>query len=167
MEGSRSSDSGGRGRGSGGLGASTCSVRPVPRVVEGHPVGCSTSLPRRALGTFKRPPRSGKGCSYRGCTGSYWSSRLGWCRSIPLPCPRDALERSQRPKALAAAMLPWRDGLFSAWVAFRADLPLLTPPRPGEGILWCFWLGFFWLGVDTVLLLPKPNKPWICKQKLR
>lgn len=140
---SHSSGSRGRGRGSGlwALGASTCSVPPVPcsrsRVVEGCPVGCSTSLPHRALRTFKRPPRSGKGMQLQGlCWRSF---RLGWCRSSPLPCPRDALERSQRPKALAAAMLPWHDGLFSAWVAFWADLPLLTARFPGEGILWCLW----------------------------
>lgn len=129
-----------------GGGSSTCSIPPVlcsrSWVVEGCLVGCSTSLPHRALRTFKRPPRSGKGCSYRGCVGSYWSFRLGWCRSIPLPCPRDALERSQRPKVLAAVVLPWHDDLFSAWVAFCAGLPLLNPCFPGEGILWCLWQGF-------------------------
>lgn len=136
MESSPSSDSGGRGQGSGGLGASTCSVPPchgwsraaAPPCLEGH---------------LKGHPGQGRGCSYRGYAGSCWSFRLGWCRSIPLPCPGDALERRQRLKALAAVMLPWHDGLFSAWVAFSADLPFLTPRYPGEGILWCLWHAFF------------------------
>lgn len=37
-----------------------------------------------------------------------------------------------RPKALAAAMLQWHDGLFSAWVTFFADLLLLKPRYPGK-----------------------------------
>lgn len=141
MESSHSSGGGGRGQGSGGVGASTCSVPPVPRS-RSPGRGWSRGSRRAAAppcpeGHLKGHPGQGRGCSYRGYAGSYWSVRLGWCRSIPLPCPRDALGRSRRLKALAAAVLPWHDGLFSAWVAFGADLPLLTPHYPGKGILWC------------------------------
>lgn len=142
MESSGSSDGGGRGQGSGGLGGSTCSVPPGRGGLGGaRGAAAPPCLTGRACRIFQRPPRSGKGVQLRGLCWQLLEFQAGLGQEHP--CPRDALERSRRPKALAAAMLPWHDGLFSAWVAFCADLPLLTPCYPGEGILWCVWHVFF------------------------
>lgn len=70
-------------------------------------------------------------------TGRVWGRSIAIEQSLPAAA-------LLRPKGSAAAMLQWNDGLFSAWVAFFADLVLLHHVIPARAIppasLACFSL---------------------------
>lgn len=167
MESSHSCGGGGRGRGSGGVGASTCSVPPVPRsrVVEGCSAGCSTSLPRR---TFKRPPRAGKGVQLQGLCWQLLEFQAGLVQEHPPALPWGCTGKESEAEGFGRC-----GAAMALWLVFSPGGFWGRPAFTNPTLCWwghplvslaCF---FFWLGVDTVFLLPKTNQPWICKQKLQ